>query len=86
MGRASMLQLKNAGNVAQALVVLVPAPAIGSVDAIGLTDLAQSSHKSNDSDDGVGAPAAAAYEGKSGGIIATLGDLSDKPEKRFEDL
>jgi len=80
------MQLKNAGNVAQALAVLVQASAIDSADATKLTALVQSAQESNASDDDTGAPAAAAYEGKSGGIIDVLGDLSEKAEKQLEDL
>merc|ERR1711957_549306 len=84
-GSASMLQLKNAGNLAQALGALVQTSALNSADATRLTALVQSSQQSNDDDDALGAPAAAAYEGKSGGIIDTLGDLMEKAEGQLDD-
>merc|ERR1719359_866854 len=73
-----MLQTKNAASLAQALGALVQASAIDSADATRLTALVQ--QDADDDDDAMGAPAAAAYEGKSGGIIDTLGDLLEKAE------
>merc|ERR1719326_417085 len=76
-----MLQVKNADNLAQALTTLVQASAINSADASRLTALVQ--QDADDDDDAMGAPAAAAYEGKSGGIIDTLGDLLEKAEAQL---
>merc|ERR1719183_1763133 len=54
---ASMMQLKSAGTVAQALSVMVQATSLSSADASKLASLVQSSEE--DSNDEFGAPAAA---------------------------
>merc|ERR1719326_1409269 len=79
-----MIQVKRASNLAQALGALVQASAINSADATRLTALVQ--QDADDEDDSMGAPAAAAYEGKSGGIIDTLGDLLEKAEAELADI
>merc|ERR1719284_1881490 len=86
---ASMLQTKNVQNVAQALDVMVQASALNAADAQRLTALVQSS-----SDDGQpvytssegdsGAPEGAVYEGHSGGILETLGDLLEKAKSQLD--
>ena len=60
-GGASMMQLKNANSLVQALEIMVRASAISTADATKLTALVQT--QTGDSD--TGAPAAAAYESKS---------------------
>jgi hypothetical protein len=76
-GGAAMMQMQKAGsNLAQALSVMVDSSLIGSQDAAKLTALVQNSEKEDDSE--LGAPAAATYEGHSGGIIDTLEGLLDK--------
>jgi hypothetical protein len=79
---ASMVQLKTASNVAQALSVMVQATSLSTADASKLTALIQNSQE-EDSDD-TGAPAAAVYKGQSGGIIGTLQDLFEKAEAQLE--
>merc|ERR1719502_774456 len=66
---ASMMQLKSAQSVAQALAVMVQATSLSSADASKLTALLQDSQESEDGSDSLGAPAAAVYKGQSGGII-----------------
>merc|ERR1719502_2237812 len=61
-GSASMMQLKSAGNVVQALSVMVSATSLTSADATKLASLLQSTQE--DSSDALGAPAAAVCEGK----------------------
>merc|ERR1719162_218406 len=78
---APMLQLKNAGSIAQALNVMVQASAMSSADASRLTALVQSSQE----DSGAGAPDSAVYEGHSGDIIDTLQGLLDKAEAQLAD-
>merc|ERR1719162_1011292 len=78
---ASMLQLKNADSIAQALNVMVEASAMSSADANRLTALVQSSQDES----GAGAPDAAVYEGHSGDIIDTLQGLLDKAEAQLAD-
>jgi len=81
-GGASMMQLKNAGNLVQALNVMVQASMLSSADGSKLTALLQSS--SDDEEEG--APAATVYAGQSGGIIDTLESLKEKAEAQLEDL
>jgi chromosome segregation ATPase len=78
-GGASMLQLHNAGNIAQAMAVMMRASAITSTDASRLTALLQSS------DEDSGAPAGAVYTSQSGDILATLADLREKAEGQLAD-
>merc|ERR1719444_508471 len=82
MAGASMLQLKSAGSVAEAFAVMVQASMISSDDASRLTALVQTSEDSNDAD--MGSPAAAVYESKSGGIVATLEGLTEKAEGQLD--
>merc|ERR1719214_346352 len=78
-----MMQLKSASSVAQALSVMVEATSLSSADASKLTALLQNSQESED--DSMGAPAAAVYKGKSGGIIETMQDLFEKAEAQLEE-
>jgi len=80
-GGASMMQLKSANNLKQAFSAMVEASVMSSADAATLTALVQSS--SDDDDAAFGAPAAAAYENKSGGIVETLQGLLDKAEEQL---
>lgn len=85
---AAMLQLKNANSIVQAFSVMVQASAISSADATKLTALVQENQQSadedSDSDDEPGAPAAAVYENKSGGIVETLEALLEKAEEQLD--
>merc|ERR1719478_1289628 len=82
-GAASMMQLKSAKNVVQALAVMVEATSLSTADASKLSSFLQSQE---DSEDGsLGAPAATVYEGKSGGIIETMQDLYEKAEAQLEE-
>merc|ERR1719498_1185882 len=78
-----MMQLQSATSVVQALAVMVEATSLSSADAQKLTALLQSS--SEDASDALGAPAAAVYKGKSGGIIETMQDLYEKAEAQLEE-
>merc|ERR1740138_1267370 len=82
---ASLMQLRSAGSVEQALAVLVQASAFSSADASRLTALVQSSAHSDENDMDVGAPDAAKYENHSGDIIATLQGLLDKAQGQLDD-
>merc|ERR1719253_503605 len=62
---------------------MVQASAVSSADATKLTALVQSSTQSADSDEELGAPDAAVYENKSGGIVDTLSNLLDKAESQL---
>merc|ERR1719174_1028910 len=76
MAGAALVQLKSAGSVLDALKVLVQASAFPVADADRLTSFLQASQK--DQDGAMGAPDPAAYESKSGGIVATMEDLLDE--------
>merc|ERR1719440_1508279 len=78
-GGASMLQLKNAGSLTEALNAMVQASVFSSADASRLTALAQTS------DDDTGAPAAAVYESHRGGILDTLAGLLEKAEAQLNE-
>jgi len=80
-GGSSMLQMKSSKGLTEALTALVQGAAMSADDASKLTSLVQSNADMADSDeDGFGAPAAAATEGHSAGIIGVLEGLSDKAE------
>ena len=81
-GGASMMQLKNANTVTDALSIMVKAAFISSADASQLTALVQT--ENDESDDEAGAPAAAVYESHSGGIIDTLNNLLGKAEGQLD--
>jgi len=76
MGGASMLQLKGATSITDALKVMVQASVLSSADASQLTALVQTDQDSSDSE--TGSPAAAVYEGHSDGIIGVLEGLTEK--------
>jgi len=81
-GGAAMLQLKSASSLTDALTVMVQASVLSSADASRLTALVQTTDKDSDSE--MGAPAAAVYESKSGGIVATLESLTEKAEGQLD--
>ena len=81
MGGASMMQLSNAGNLAQAFDAMVQASLIGTADAARLAAFAQVSER--DDDDAPDAPAAAVYTSQSGGVVDTLKDLTEKAESQL---
>mmetsp|Transcript_130128 Transcript_130128/g.239245 ORF Transcript_130128/g.239245 Transcript_130128/m.239245 type:complete len:685 (+) Transcript_130128:77-2131(+) len=84
---ASLLQVKNAGSLTQALTVMVEASMLSTADASRLTALAQVSQEVDDTDEEdeeLGAPASSVYQSKSGGIVSTLEDLLEKAEAQLE--
>jgi len=81
---ASMLQLKSATSLTDALNVMVQASVMSSADASRLTAMVQTEAGSDDSDDAPGAPAAAVYEGHSDGILGTLESLTEKAEGQLD--
>jgi cell division protein FtsL len=94
IGSASMLQLKNAKGLTQALGAMVQASLLSSTDASKLTALLQSMQSSADQDEDTGAPDAAVYQGhadgmgrqQDGGIIQVLKDLSEKANTQLDGL
>merc|ERR1719262_1415467 len=82
---ASMLQMKNVKNVAQALDVMVQASALDAADAQRLTALVQEDQPVYTSSEGdSGAPEGVVYEGHSGGILETLGDLLEEAKGQLD--
>jgi len=81
LGGASLMQVKSAGNLVDALAIMVKASSINSMDAAGIASFMQSSSDDDNSD--AGAPDAAVYESHSGGIIDTLTGLLDKAETQL---
>merc|ERR1719174_2383768 len=81
-GAAALVQLKNAGSVVDALKALVQASAFPVADVDRLTSFLQASQR--DQDGAMGAPDPAAYESKSGGIVATLEDLLDEAKTALD--
>jgi len=81
-GGASMMQLKTASSLAQALEIMVKASAISSADATKLSALVQTG--TEDSDSEMAAPAATVYDSQSGGIVDTLNGLLGKAEGQLE--
>merc|ERR1719409_969864 len=79
---ASMLQLKSATSITQALSVMVEASVLSSADASRLTALVQTSNE--DEDSSMGSPAAAVYEGHSDGIVGVLEGLTEKAEGQLD--
>eukprot|EP00747_Dinoflagellata_sp_TGD_P154482 gnl/TRDRNA2_/TRDRNA2_177502_c7_seq4.p1 gnl/TRDRNA2_/TRDRNA2_177502_c7~~gnl/TRDRNA2_/TRDRNA2_177502_c7_seq4.p1 ORF type:complete len:612 (+),score=248.13 gnl/TRDRNA2_/TRDRNA2_177502_c7_seq4:83-1837(+) len=84
-GGASMVQLKSARTVEQALSTLVQASAFSAQDAKQLAALVQSSSDSSDDDEELAAPAGANYENHSGGIVDLLTSLHEKAESKLSD-
>lgn len=80
-GGAALVQVQSASGVIKALEELVKASAFSAADASTLTSFVQ--QQSDDAD--AGAPAAAAYEGHSGGILDVLDDLLDKAQTQLSD-
>merc|ERR1740117_1225884 len=78
-----MMQLQSATNVASALAIMVEATSLSTTDSSKLTALLQNVQGSED--DSMGAPAAAVYKGKSGGIVETMQDLYEKGEAQLEE-
>merc|ERR1719316_1624677 len=80
---ASMLQLKSASSITEALSVMVQAASLSSADASRLTALVQTQDSDSDEQE-PGAPAAAVYEGHSDGIIGTLEGLTEKAQAQLD--
>jgi len=75
---SSLLQTQTAGGLAQVFQALVKASFISSADSDRLTSLVQTH------DGETGAPAAAAYESSSGGIVSVLENLLDQAKEQLE--
>merc|ERR1719384_1474165 len=82
----SMMQLKSASSVAQALSILVQASMLSTADASRLAALVQTAHQSEEEDADINAPDPAVYKSHSGDILATLQGLFEKAEAQLADL
>jgi len=81
-GGASMMQLKKAGSVVQALETMVKAETLSTAEGARLTALVQDKQESDDDD--AGAPAAAAFSNQSGGVVDVLNDLLEKAQTQLD--
>jgi len=79
---ASMLQMKSAQSLTEALGAMVQASMVSTADASKLSAFVQTTD--SDSDSAMGAPAAAVYEGHSDGIVGVLEGLTEKAEGQLD--
>lgn len=75
-GGASMMQMKNAGNVAQVLSMMVKAESLSFADGKRLTEFIQS-QSSDDSDDDI-------IENQSGSVLDTLNSILEKAQTQLD--
>merc|ERR1719487_780497 len=80
---SSLMQVKNAKNVAEAFCLMVDASVLSTADASRLTALVQSQNSDGDAE--TGAPDAAVYVSHSGNIIDTIEGLKEKAEEQLGD-
>merc|ERR1719316_352631 len=78
---SSLMQVKNAKNVAEAFRLMVDASVLSTADASRLTALVQSQNSDEDAD--AGAPDAAVYVSHSGSIVDTIEGLKEKAEEQL---
>jgi len=81
-GGASFAQVKGASGLVQALQAMVGAEQMSAADGQKLTALIQA--QNDDSDDDLGAPAAAVHQNSGGGIIDTLQGLLDTANEQLD--
>jgi len=80
----AQLDTSSLNKLTQALGTVMEAAGMTGSDKSKLTALVQS--QDSDDDDETGAPAAAAYESKSGGIVDVLNSMKEKAEGELSDL
>jgi len=83
-GGAALAQFQKGAGVIEALKAMVDAQSLSTADGSKLSALIQDSQKSDDEDADAGAPAAAAYENQSGGILDVLNDLLEKAQGELD--
>lgn len=83
-GGASFAQIKGANGLVQALQSMVAAEQMSAADGKKLAALVQTENDQRDSEAAFGAPAAAAYESSSGGIVDTLQGLLDTATEQLD--
>eukprot|EP00929_Paragymnodinium_shiwhaense_P118141 TRINITY_DN8987_c1_g1_i1.p1 TRINITY_DN8987_c1_g1~~TRINITY_DN8987_c1_g1_i1.p1 ORF type:complete len:707 (-),score=311.13 TRINITY_DN8987_c1_g1_i1:196-2316(-) len=90
-GSAAFAQIsasKNLQNALQAMGTIIEAAGFSSTDKQKLVALVQARQDAEDEDEDAetSAPAGAAYESKSGGILDVLGDMQEKAESQLSEL
>lgn len=85
MSGASLVQVKAANSITQALEVMVQASVFSTADASRLTALVQSSEEDSDDSEDVGAPDPTVYENQSGGVVDTLTALLSKAKDQLDE-
>jgi len=83
-GSFAQIDTSNVKMLAQALGSVLDAAAFAGADKNKVMALLQS--QGDDDDSELGAPAAAVYESKSGGIVDVLADMKDKAESELDEL
>jgi len=83
-GSFAQIDTSNVKMLAQALGSVLDAAAFAGADKKKVMALLQS--QNDDEDAEFGAPAAAVYESKSGGIVDVLADMKDKAESELDEL
>jgi len=83
-GSFAQIDTSNVKMLAQALGSVLDAAAFAGADKSKVMALLQA--QSDDDDSEFGAPAAAVYESKSGGIVDVLADMKDKAESELDEL
>jgi chromosome segregation ATPase len=83
-GSFAQIDTSNVKMLAQALGSVLDAAAFAGADKNKVLALVQA--QSDDDDELSGAPAAAVYESKSGGIVDVLADMKDKAESELDEL
>jgi chromosome segregation ATPase len=83
-GSFAQIDTSNVKMLAQALGSILDAAAFAGADKNKVLALVQSQNDDDDSE--FGAPAAAVYESKSGGIVDVLADMKDKAESELDEL
>jgi len=77
---------QNTAALIQALGAVVDAAGFSAVDKSRLTAFVQQKSQSDDDDEELGAPAAKAYDSKSGSIVDVLSDMKDKADGELSDI
>jgi len=80
----AQIDTSSLGKMIQAVSAVLDAAGMSGSDKNKLTALVQS--QDSDDDDETGAPAAASYESKSGGIVDVLNSMKDKAQGELDDL
>jgi chromosome segregation ATPase len=83
-GSFAQIDTSNVKMLAQALGSILDAAAFAGADKNKVLALVQA--QGDDDDSELGAPAAAVYESKSGGIVDVLADMKDKAESELDEL